>query len=865
MSTPAPPEDLHPAIRAAFLERWNADADVGIARTRLEYQRMYPGYEVVVGAEFDLLNSPEPSSAPRRFGRYVVVDTLGRGGQGTVYLALDERLGRRVALKVLRGGPAADPESRSRFLREMEVTAKLDLPGACPVFDAGGNEDWLWIALRFIEGETLAARLNRGGRVADDGPGVASFFAKIARTLADAHRLGVIHRDVKPANIMIDGGGSPVLLDFGMAQAENAAGVALTATGNRCGTPAYMAPEQVRPDLGPIDGRTDVFALGATLLEALSGRRAFEETSRDATLAAVLKADPTRNLPRLPPGSAPLVRIARRALRKRPEDRYAGATELAEDLERVARGQMPRTRLAPFTRRQRRIAAVALPLFVGVAWLGTIALRPGDHEPSLDTLRAEAADLRTRAAAFGAPNPRSLGPNGEYARWQSDWSRLRAAGHAFVRSAPAVRTAVPADENYVAAVAVARVHAERLRRAHACTADAEAAAAEAFAERLSILRALDSSTEIGLDDPSEARLRECLTLSEELHRLEVDAARVDALAKEAAEEARRIAGVDADLWRAVFRALAADGRFQTLPHERPRGLVPLGADGRSQLQEFALAASGKVPTRTSAGSLQLGPESALVFVLVPGGKIRIGAEATNRNSPRYDADAGEAESPVVEITIRPYLIAKTETTQAMFMRVMGESPSTYYEGWTTGGRTVTLCNPVESVSWREAVEFCRRLGARLPSEAEWEAAARGRSEGRWPHGDLRRDAAAAINLADRSQEVMGLAADWRREPDIDDGFCRHAPVGALAPNSCGLVDMAGNVAEWCADPAVFRQDEFPLAEDSGLRTGGHPFKRVLRGGGWRSTLMACRLTARRIEHADHRSDDAGFRIALSWK
>jgi len=209
----------------------------------------------------------------QRVGPYRLVRELGRGGQAIVWLAEDSRIGRQVALKMLPHlGPGGE-EALRRFRREAEVAARLEHPGICSVFEAEIDHGTPYIAMRYVAGETLARRLAvaRDAQAAPPDRGalrdLALLFEKAARALHAAHEAGIVHRDVKPANLMITPEGEPVVLDFGLAREDDASAPALSLTGEVSGTPAYMSPEQMTGRSRP-DRRTDVWSLGIALYEA---------------------------------------------------------------------------------------------------------------------------------------------------------------------------------------------------------------------------------------------------------------------------------------------------------------------------------------------------------------------------------------------------------------------------------------------------------------------------------------------------------------------------------------------------------------------------------------------------------------------
>ena len=274
----------------------------------------------------------------QRLLHYQLTKRLGTGGQATAYLATDTKLARAVVLKLLDAEPASSEASRKRFLREARLAATLDHPSICTIHDIHEVDDHYFIVMQYVDGETLKALLARARLSTETAVAIA---VQVADGLAAAHTAGVVHRDVKTANIMISTSGRPVILDFGLAKAMPAAQIAeldvthTTGGGKPFGTPFYMSPEQVRGDL-EVGPRSDVFSFGVVLYEMLSGAKPFAEKTGVETMNAILNAEP-RPLARLVPSlPADLVAVVERALRKDPADRYGSAAEMLVDLEAVA-------------------------------------------------------------------------------------------------------------------------------------------------------------------------------------------------------------------------------------------------------------------------------------------------------------------------------------------------------------------------------------------------------------------------------------------------------------------------------------------------------------------------------------------------
>jgi tetratricopeptide (TPR) repeat protein len=316
--------------RLAFLADACA-ADAGLERELVSLLGHGEPAEAFFATLADAVVSP---SVGHRIGQYRLIGMLGSGGMGTVYRAHDDRLDRSVALKFLPLHLSAQPEARERFLVEARAAAALDHPNVCSIHEIGETADGRpFIAMACYDGETLRERLGRGPLPSREAIRIA---LALGRGLAAAHGRGIVHRDVKPGNVMLCADGSVRLLDFGLAKVND---TSLSGPGGTPGTIAYMAPEQARGD--PVDARADLWSLGVILHEMLSGTRPFRGGNDRAVIQAIFHDAP----PPLPRGlgdiPASLQRVVKRLLQKVPDDRFRSANDLIRDLARAAPSRTP--------------------------------------------------------------------------------------------------------------------------------------------------------------------------------------------------------------------------------------------------------------------------------------------------------------------------------------------------------------------------------------------------------------------------------------------------------------------------------------------------------------------------------------------
>ena len=339
-------------------------------------------------------STPETGSMIRYFGEYELLEEIARGGMGVVYRARQTRLNRVVALKMILAGQLASDADVRRFQTEAEAAAKLDHPGIVPIFEVGEHDGHHFYSMALVEGESLEDRLTRGPLAPRDA---AELIRSMAAAVQHAHEKGVIHRDLKPANVLIDRDGQPRVTDFGLArQAATESG--LTATGQVLGTPGYMSPEQASGSSDRIAEATDVYALGAVLYAAVTGRPPFSADTAIETLKQVVDSDPALPSAINKKVDVDLQTIVQKCLEKRPEDRYASATELAAELQRYltgvpihARPVSSLQRLYRWGRRRPLVPALIASVCVAVLAIAGLVRQMSSGSPADATLTPKVA------------------------------------------------------------------------------------------------------------------------------------------------------------------------------------------------------------------------------------------------------------------------------------------------------------------------------------------------------------------------------------------------------------------------------------------------------------------------------------------
>lgn len=821
--------------------------------------------------------SPE---LPTSIGPYKVLGHLGEGGMGMVLLAEQRTpVRRRVAIKVIKLG--MDTKAvLSRFELEKQALAVMNHPAIAKVFDAGATEQGQpYFAMELVEGVPLNHYCDEHRLPIEDR---IRILQQVCRGVQHAHQKGVLHRDLKPANVLASGRqGEHIvkIIDFGLARATNHQLVdetIFTEHGQLLGTPEYMSPEQAGGSSHEIDTRTDIYSLGVMLYELLAGalplssqelrsssanmqlklreHQPSKPSDRVSTLAGETdlsqqRCHTTTTLRKALRGD--LDWIVMRAIAKEPDRRYGSATELMQDLSRyldhepvLAGPPSASYRLGKLIEKHRIEFVAGLLVFVilVVATVGSTwsLLNARESERiALDqmsiakneisrfdqlalTVRLDEAveDLRNLIQVNASKSTLSA--------WIAEGEQLavdlQTALDSLAEHSP------PTDKSASSDAAV------RNRFVQSALSGAEQRIAEFTGPNGAL---------------AQARVRQTWLTERERpsHTAEIrerwDRAR-DALRLADGTGASTLYGPKHH----------PDHPINLQPQE---DLIPIGTNPKTKLLEFyhlrSAWAPGKefptIPVHDEHGQIEVAADTGIIFVLLPGATVHLGAQSGKREGPLFDQRAAN-KNPAKLWEIAPMFIARHEMTQGQWLNLCRTTPLLRPEGisrerWlelSTGGNPslypTPLNRPVEMVSWHMANDLLSYFRLRLPTSKEWEYAGRAGATTPWHTGSTGESLSGSANVFDKQ---VSMPWDGPRA-NFNDGFKQHSPVGVLKPNAFGLHDVHGNVWEYCLNL---------------LKTGDTRY----RGGSFGTGPIHTRFGNKRTNTPTMRSSYCGIRSARS--
>ncbi len=696
----------------------------------------------------------------------------------------------------------------------------------------------------------------------------------------------------------------------------------LTLDGDVVGTPCTMSPEQAEGRASEVGPRSDVYSAGAMLYEILSGRLPFldeGETPTSATVLERVRAGSLKPLKDLCPKAPPeLVSICEKAMARDPARRYPDMREMAADLrafleQRVVRAHATGTwpELVKWVRRNRWLAfaiASVLAISTAAAIYATVLRHRNERRLRLVEDSRSPKELVARFAGIQPDVPERI-PAME--SWLAEVDDLLSRRDAYVAElAELKRVALPWNPADIRETEAEKVRQARIRgfqRLVDSYSEQERIVLESGGlsyEDLTLSEVrvrLESSREHLEELTTAAPQRLTWRFADAELQFRHDA--IDSMLPElgpligfpANDDHESTEGLRSRMRRRLEfahtveaatiersrdpwdRAIASIRNEQECPEYlglqiRPQvGLVPIRRDPVSGFWEFLHLESGVAPRVRPDGGYAIEEETGIVLVLVPGAKtFLMGAQSQDPTLPNFDPAASPDEwsthrkhpEAVGLPPLDPFFISKYEMTQAQWKRVTGCNCAEFRPG-RYGRLEVRATNPIESVTWEEALQVAQQIGLTLPTEAQWEYAARAGTHTPWWTGSERATLEGAANIADRRRWLLAQKRDAESEdwPELDDGFGVHAPVGSFRPNPFGLYDVCGNVSEWCCDAGATTYDK--IVNTGRIGTAERMYLdegiRVHRGGSFASRAAACRSSARVFNGPKKAADSIGLR------
>ena len=765
---------------------------------------------------------------------FKISSLLGRGGMGEVYVGTQQIVQTRVAIKLLREDISSDRQHVQRFFNEAITASKIKHAGIVKIFDVGFHGQRAFLIMEYLEGESLAARIRRPPRVALHE--IVDTTAQLASILDATHAASVTHRDLKPDNIFVVADAELAskrrvkVLDFGIAKLGAASAeaaspevTAMTLTNSSMGTPAYMAPEQWA-DAASADSRADVYSLGCVIFELCCSRPPFVVTTMPEACAKHMNEVPPRMRSLVPELPAAIDDLVAAMLAKKPDERPTMTTVVTTFAALRATYPIP-GQPAPPASVVAGDAATALPANAITA----------DGSPATGQSAGTSATTQPEAG-------QSVGTSATTQREAAESSAAALTGREASGASAAALTG--RDASGASAAALTGREASGASAAALTGRETSGASAAALTGReASGASAAATTTTAGAGSGTPAAAREPASSTAPAHRVPAWSSGV-------------VAGIAALAVAGVVIVVLARRGGERAPAPPPPTTV-----------------TTPVVTPPVPDPVVIPPAAGCPrgMVRVPGGEFLMGTDnGLSWERPAHVVTLSSAYClDATEVTVGDYTACvatgackPAPTTVMIETEVVPENHWPSHSKFCNGDREDRARHPINCVNWDHATAYCAFAGKRLPTEAEWEFAARGGGDRIYPWGN-QAPSGKLVNLCGAECRVMArnfLGADWWTAYPDNDGWGATAPVGSFpeGKSPTGTLDMAGNVAEWTAD-VYAAYTAGPVTDPKGPPTGPH---RVVRDSSWRDAKIDfARSTSRMYPLRERVDDQIGFRCA----
>ncbi|MQY78026.1 MAG: SUMF1/EgtB/PvdO family nonheme iron enzyme [Bacteroidetes bacterium] len=785
------------------------------------------------------IENPHTTSHIERFehvisDRYEIIRELGRGGMAIVFLAKDKRLDRKVAIKLLPEDFQHDENFRLRFLREARVSAKLSHPNIIQIHDVNEIEGFTYFSMSFIDGASLAQIIKKGGAI--NSKTVAKLGIHICFALM---KKGVIHRDIKPENILITKKRMPIVLDFGIAKALTE--TKLSQTGMLIGTPHYMSPEQIKT--GVVDGRSDIYSLGCVLYEMSVGKTPFhgkDPTSLIYNHVNVLPPNPQTLNNDIPKALSDLIM---KALAKNPEERFQTVAELGTALhdsilakpsistkteavrekqkekpaaKRDDSSEIPGTIVSDSHQKGEIIpqsSDTGRKGAIGDTLVSPVSSGKKKSKPQDESKKKISKELTVLASVLGIlgiiaivtfvvilPYLKKSGAPSQISKIEEKQPVQESETGKELASEAQSQTPVKTTPDY-----------NNVKTAETAPVSAPSTTQKTLSpplptDKQNIVNTMDSK-KIETTEPVKTKTVEKPVVQKEPP-----------------------AEITQDTQKTITKQ-------EVSPSAQPEKMVMRPAPQKEE-EVSRIAIPQKEPEKIIEKPPAVpAPEktvASIYWIAIPGGTFIMG-------DSQGDMEDQMSNRPVHRVTVSSFDMSRDEITVEQYAVFLKDTGHTSPDNWNL--QLTNPKRPVVFVSWNDAFAFARWAGARLPTEAEWEYAARGRlADTLYPWGN------------NAPEDLANFGNDW----EDGNGWIKYIKApGSYPPNGFNLNDMAGNVWEWCNDWFGPYSNELAV-NPTGTSSGPG---RVVRGGGWNSGGKFIRNSVRGPQDPNYKGPHTGFRIA----